>query len=121
MDPGNTAITNSNVHIDKWNTVLDLIGLPLTLPPLKAGARLYLMAVLKEGMRIFPIAPQGTPRASPGMIVDGHHIPPGLRFPAHKRANECSGGGISTGCILRKRRENIRDAMRMIMSSYFHH
>ncbi|RYN85203.1 hypothetical protein AA0119_g13308 [Alternaria tenuissima] len=37
----------------------------------------YLIAVLKEGMRIFPTAPQGTPRASPGMIVEGHHIPPG--------------------------------------------
>ncbi|KAI0570726.1 cytochrome P450 [Pyrenophora tritici-repentis] len=37
----------------------------------------YLIAVLKEGMRIFPTAPQGTPRTSPGMIVGGHHIPPG--------------------------------------------
>lgn len=45
----------------------------------------YLIAVLKEGMRIFPTAPQGTPRASPGMIVEGHHIPPGVRCSAMRR------------------------------------
>jgi cytochrome P450 len=38
----------------------------------------YLMAVLKEGMRIFPTAPQGTPRVSPGVIVEGHYVPKGV-------------------------------------------
>jgi cytochrome P450 len=38
----------------------------------------YLMAVLKEGMRIFPTAPQGTPRISPGMTVEGHYVPRGV-------------------------------------------
>lgn len=38
----------------------------------------YLMAVLKEGMRIFPTAPQGTPRVSPGITVEGHYVPKGV-------------------------------------------
>lgn len=38
----------------------------------------YLMAVLKEGARIFPTAPQGTPRTSPGVKVDGHFVPAGV-------------------------------------------
>ena len=38
----------------------------------------YLMAVLKEGMRIFPTAPQGTPRVSPGVMVDRHFVPKGV-------------------------------------------
>ena len=38
----------------------------------------YLMAVLKEGMRIFPTAPQGTPRVSPGVVVEGHYVPRGV-------------------------------------------
>jgi hypothetical protein len=36
------------------------------------------MAVLKEGMRIFPTAPQGTPRRSPGMTVESHYVPEGV-------------------------------------------
>merc|ERR1712225_741 len=40
----------------------------------------YLMAVLKEGMRIFPTAPQGTPRVSPGVTVEGHYVPKGTEF-----------------------------------------
>ncbi|KAJ5156103.1 cytochrome P450 [Penicillium capsulatum] len=40
----------------------------------------YLMAVLKEGMRIFPTAPQGTPRISPGVEVEGHFVPKGAEF-----------------------------------------
>ena len=38
----------------------------------------YLMAVLKEGMRIFPTAPQGTPRVSPGVMVERHFVPKGV-------------------------------------------
>lgn len=40
----------------------------------------YLMAVLKEGMRIFPVAPQGAPRVSPGVTVEGHYVPKGVRL-----------------------------------------
>ncbi|KAI5923117.1 putative cytochrome P450 [Camillea tinctor] len=40
----------------------------------------YLMATLKEGMRIFPTAPQGTPRVSPGVTVAGHYVPEGTEF-----------------------------------------
>jgi cytochrome P450 len=38
----------------------------------------YLIAVLKEGMRIFLTAPQGTPRVSPGVVVEGHCVPKGV-------------------------------------------
>lgn len=38
----------------------------------------YLMAVIKEGMRIFPTAPQGAPRVSPGVTVEGHYVPKGV-------------------------------------------
>lgn len=38
----------------------------------------YLRAVLKEGMRLFPVAPQGTPRLSPGVMVEGHYVPKGV-------------------------------------------
>lgn len=38
----------------------------------------YLVAVLKESMRIFPAAPQGMPRKSPGWMVEGHYVPKGV-------------------------------------------
>ncbi|KAF2793127.1 putative cytochrome P450, partial [Melanomma pulvis-pyrius CBS 109.77] len=40
----------------------------------------YLVAVLKESMRIFPAAPQGMPRKSPGWMVEGHYVPKGTEF-----------------------------------------
>jgi cytochrome P450 len=45
----------------------------------------YLMAVLKEGMRIFPTAPQGTPRRSPGMNVGSHYVPQGVSYLTMRR------------------------------------
>lgn len=54
----------------------------------------YLMAVLKEGMRIFPTAPQGTPRVSPGVTVEGHFVPKGVSSSTvtetHTRTHEFS-------------------------------
>ncbi|KAH7190031.1 cytochrome P450 [Fusarium oxysporum] len=38
----------------------------------------YLSAVIEEGLRIFPPAPFGLPRVSPGAIIDGHYIPSGV-------------------------------------------
>ncbi|KAI0099744.1 cytochrome P450 [Nemania sp. FL0031] len=40
----------------------------------------YLQAVIKEGMRIYVPGPQGLPRISPGMTVDGYFVPPGTEF-----------------------------------------
>ncbi|KEY73212.1 hypothetical protein S7711_04176 [Stachybotrys chartarum IBT 7711] len=40
----------------------------------------YLQAVIKEGMRIFPAGPQGLPRKSTGMTVDGNFVPKGTEF-----------------------------------------
>ncbi|KAI1132468.1 cytochrome P450 [Nemania abortiva] len=40
----------------------------------------YLQAVIKEGMRIYVPGPQGLPRKSPGMTVDGNFVPPGTEF-----------------------------------------
>ncbi|KFA76891.1 hypothetical protein S40288_09298 [Stachybotrys chartarum IBT 40288] len=40
----------------------------------------YLQAVIKEGMRIFPVGPQGLPRKSTGMTVDGNFVPKGTEF-----------------------------------------
>ncbi|KAF2003109.1 cytochrome P450 [Amniculicola lignicola CBS 123094] len=40
----------------------------------------YLNAVLKEGMRIFPTAPQGTPRTSPGVTIEGRYVPAGTEI-----------------------------------------
>ncbi|KAI1499291.1 cytochrome P450 [Biscogniauxia marginata] len=40
----------------------------------------YLQAVIKEGMRIFPAGPQGLPRKSLGMTVDGHFVPEGTEL-----------------------------------------
>ncbi|KAI0141749.1 cytochrome P450 [Xylariaceae sp. FL1272] len=40
----------------------------------------YLQAVLKEGMRIYVPGPQGLPRKSTGMTVDGHFVPQGTEF-----------------------------------------
>ncbi|KAI6763177.1 hypothetical protein HG531_013074 [Fusarium graminearum] len=38
----------------------------------------YLSAVIEEGLRIFPPAPFGLPRISPGAVIDGHYVPPGV-------------------------------------------
>lgn len=38
----------------------------------------YLQAVIKEGMRMFPAGPQGLPRRSTGMVVDGQFVPEGV-------------------------------------------
>jgi cytochrome P450 len=38
----------------------------------------YLSAVIEEGLRIFPPAPFGLPRVSPGAVIDGHYVPPGI-------------------------------------------
>jgi cytochrome P450 len=40
----------------------------------------YLCAVIEEGLRIFPPAPFGLQRISPGADVDGHFIPQGVRI-----------------------------------------
>ncbi|KAI1434149.1 cytochrome P450 [Xylaria sp. CBS 124048] len=40
----------------------------------------YLQAVIKEGMRVYVPGPQGLPRKSPGMTVDGHFVPEGTEF-----------------------------------------
>ncbi|RDW69963.1 hypothetical protein BP5796_08360 [Coleophoma crateriformis] len=37
----------------------------------------YLKAVIEETLRIFPPAPVGMPRVSPGAEVDGHYVPAG--------------------------------------------
>ncbi|KAF2020312.1 cytochrome P450 [Aaosphaeria arxii CBS 175.79] len=41
---------------------------------------IYLNAVLKESMRIFQPAPQGTPRKSPGWPVGSYYVPEGTEF-----------------------------------------
>lgn len=38
----------------------------------------YLQAVINEGLRIYPPGSQGFPRISPGAIVDGKWVPPGV-------------------------------------------
>jgi hypothetical protein len=38
----------------------------------------YLQAVLKEGMRIHPAVPQGLPRVSPGIMIEGIFVPRGV-------------------------------------------
>ncbi|CAJ2505109.1 Uu.00g125030.m01.CDS01 [Anthostomella pinea] len=40
----------------------------------------YLRAVLNEGMRMFPTVAQGTPRTSPGVMVDGRYVPKGTEI-----------------------------------------
>ncbi|KAI5797553.1 cytochrome P450 [Geopyxis carbonaria] len=39
----------------------------------------YLNAVVHEGLRIFPPVPVGTPRDSPGAVVDGVYVPAGFQ------------------------------------------
>ncbi|KAF8471121.1 cytochrome P450, partial [Kalaharituber pfeilii] len=43
----------------------------------------YLNAVIEEGLRIYPPAPFGMPRISPGAMVAGHFIPPGTEVSVH--------------------------------------
>ncbi|KAI0454857.1 cytochrome protein [Xylaria acuta] len=37
----------------------------------------YLQAVIQEALRMHPSGAQGFPRTSPGMVIDGHFVPPG--------------------------------------------
>ena len=41
----------------------------------------YLMAVIKESLRVYPPVATSLPRISPpeGIVVDGHFFPPGIR------------------------------------------
>lgn len=39
----------------------------------------YLRACLEESLRVLPSNNTGLPRHSPGAVVDGHYIPPGVR------------------------------------------
>lgn len=45
----------------------------------------YLNAVIEEGLRMFPPTAFGLPRISPGAIVDGHFVPPGVSHQINKR------------------------------------
>ncbi|KAI1840690.1 hypothetical protein JX266_013097 [Neoarthrinium moseri] len=38
----------------------------------------YLSAVIEEGLRLFPPLALGLPRESPGAVIDGHYVPPGV-------------------------------------------
>lgn len=52
-----------------------------------SAARLpFLQAVINEALRIQPAGSQGFPRISPGVVIDGRYIPPGVSCPAR---NEC--------------------------------
>lgn len=42
----------------------------------------YLSAVIEESMRIFAPISEGLPRKSPGAVIDGHYIPPGVYLSA---------------------------------------
>jgi hypothetical protein len=38
----------------------------------------YLVACIKEGLRIFPPSTYGLPRISHGVVIDGHYVPNGV-------------------------------------------
>lgn len=42
----------------------------------------YLQALISEGLRIYPPGSQGFPRISPGVMIDGHWVPQGVRPPS---------------------------------------
>ena len=56
-------------HFDKYGDIVSSRALQLP----------YLQAVISEGLRIYPPSPQGLPRTSPGAVVDGVWVPPGVR------------------------------------------
>ena len=39
----------------------------------------YIQAVINEALRIHPPGSQGFPRISPGVTIDGHYVPAGVR------------------------------------------
>ena len=73
----NFVIKNPVVHRKLNNAVRSAYTSSVDIDVASTTQLEYLMAVLKEGMRIFPTAPQGTPRVSPGVTVEGHYVPKG--------------------------------------------
>jgi cytochrome P450 len=49
----------------------------------------YLLAVIEEGLRIFPPVSFGPPRVSPGATVDGHYVPVGVSPPTQLHVAMC--------------------------------
>jgi cytochrome P450 len=72
------VIKNPEVHQKLNNAVRSAYTSSVDIDVASTTQLEYLMAVLKEGMRIFPTAPQGTPRVSPDVTVEGHYVPKGV-------------------------------------------
>lgn len=72
------VIKNPDVHQKLNNAVRSAYTSSVDIDVASTTQLEYLMAVLKEGMRIFPTAPQGTPCVSPCVTSEGHYVPKGV-------------------------------------------
>ncbi|KAI1880211.1 hypothetical protein JX265_001832 [Neoarthrinium moseri] len=73
-------LTNPKVHQKMNQEVRSTYASYEDISLVSATQLQYLMAVLKEGLRIFPVAAQGTPRTSPGCTIAGRHVPKGTEL-----------------------------------------
>jgi cytochrome P450 len=71
-------LKNSDAHAKLKQEVRSTLGSANEINVASATKIPYLMAVLKEGMRTFPVSPTGAPRISPGVMVDDYYVPPGV-------------------------------------------
>lgn len=64
----------------------------------------YLNACIEEGLRMFPPAPHGPSRVSPGANVSGFYVPPGVSFFSKplmrdlEASNQSADGSLLSSC-----------------------
>jgi cytochrome P450 len=76
-------IKHPGVHETLTKEIRDHFSSSTSITLKSAGDLVFLGAVIKEALRIFPPFPLGGVRESPGQEIDGVYLPPGVCLTDH--------------------------------------